>query len=102
MKCVERLCKNIYGTKRRQPVLGDNVALVLTQCRWRSRLFARFVILRRAAAYILARDMVVVSRWIMSEMNTSDAPSWLHGLKQHQEQDAPPNSEQAQSEAWRE
>ena len=98
MICVERLCKHINGTKRRRPVLGDNVALVLTQCRWRSRLFARFVVLRRAAAYILARDMVVVSRWIMSEMNTNDAPSRLHGQKQQQEQDAP-HSEQAQSEA---
>ena len=51
------------------------------ECRWRSRLFALIVILRRAAAYILARDMVIVSRWIISEMNTSDAPSWPQGQK---------------------
>ena len=75
------------------------MALILTQCRWRSRLFALIVIFRRAAAYILARDMVIVSRWIMSEMNTSDAPSRLQGQKQQQDQDAHPNSEQAQSEA---
>ena len=58
MKCVERLCKGVYGTKCRQLV---NMALVLTQCRWRSRLFQLIVIFRRAAAYTLARDMVVVS-----------------------------------------
>ena len=85
MKCVDRSWKGIYGTKCRQLVHGDNMALVLTQCRWRSRLFALIVILRRAAAYILARDMVIVSRWIMSEMNTSDAPSRLQ--EQHQPQD---------------
>ena len=88
VKCVERLCKSIGG-----------VALILTQCRWRSRLFALIVILRHAAAYILAGDMVIVSRWIMSEMSTSDAPSWLQGQKQQQEQDALPNIEQAQSGA---
>ena len=55
MKCVERLCKGVYGTKCRQLVHGDITALVLTQCRWRSRLFQLIVILRRAAAYILAR-----------------------------------------------
>ena len=31
MKCMERLWKGIYGTKCRQLVLGDKVALVLTQ-----------------------------------------------------------------------
>ena len=36
MKCVERLCKCIYGTKSRQLVLGDNMALILTQRCWRS------------------------------------------------------------------
>ena len=55
MKCVERFCKGIYGTKCRQLILGDNMALVLTQCRWRSRLFALIVVLRRAAAYIRTR-----------------------------------------------
>ena len=77
MKCVERLCKGVYGTKCRQLVLGGNMVLVLTECRWRSRHFKLIVILRQAAAYILARDMVIVSRWIMSEMNTSDVPSRL-------------------------
>ena len=72
----------IDGAECRQLVLGDNVALVLAQCRWRSRLFALFVIIRRAAAYILAGDMIIVSGWIMSEMNTSDAPSRLQ--EQHQ------------------
>ena len=72
MKCVERLCKGIYGTKCRQ-LVGDNMCLVLTQCRWRSRLFALIVILRRAAAYILAGDMVIVSRWIMSARATHPA-----------------------------
>ena len=82
LKCVERLFKGVYGTGCRQHVLGDNMALVLTQCRWRSRLFPLIVILRRAAAYILAPDMVIVSRWIMSEMNTSDAPSRQQEQKQ--------------------
>ena len=90
MKCVERLCESIYGTNCRQLVLGDNMALILTQCRWRSRLFALIVILRGAAAYILARDMVIVSRWIMSEMNTSDAASWPPEQRQQQKQHAPP------------
>ena len=100
MKCVERLCKSISGTKCRHFVLGDNVALVLTQCRWRSRLFAFIVMLRRAAAYILARDMVTVSRWIMSEMNTSDAPSGLQERHQPQDQVMHATDEQAQSGAW--
>ena len=83
MKCVERLCKGIYGTKCRQ-LVGDNMCLVLTQCRWRSRLFALIVILRRAAAYILAGDMVIVSRWIMSARATHPADyrnSISHGTK---------------------
>ena len=75
------------------------MVLVLTQCRWRSRPFPLIVIRRRAAAYILARDMVVVSRWIINEMKTSDAPSRRQEQKQQQEQDAPPISEQAKSEA---
>ena len=50
--------KSTYGTKCRQLLLGDNTALISTQCRWRSRLFALIVIVRRVAAYILARDMV--------------------------------------------
>ena len=99
MTCVERLCKGVYGTKCRQLVHGDNMALVLTQCRWRSRLFALIVILRRAAAYILARDMVIVSRWTMSEMKTSDAPSRLQEQHQPQDQLMHATDEQAQSGA---
>ena len=30
MKCVERLCKSIYGTNCRQLIHGDNMALILT------------------------------------------------------------------------
>ena len=99
MKCVERLCKGVHGTKCRQLVLGDNMALVLTQCRWMSRLFALIVILRRAAAYILVRDMVLVSRWIMSEMNTTDAPSRPQEQHQPQDQFRHVTDEQAQSGA---
>ena len=75
------------------------MALVLTQCRWRSRLFAFIFILRRAAAYILARDMVVVSRWIMSEMDTRHAPSRLQEQHQPQDQVMHATAEQAQSGA---
>ena len=80
-------------------VLGDNMALVLTQCRWRSRPFALIVILRRAGAYILARAMVIVSRWIMSETNTSDAPSRLQEQHQPQDQVMHATDEPAQSRA---
>ena len=75
------------------------MALVLTQCRWRSRLFALIVILRSTAVYTLARDMVIVSRWIMSEMNTSDAPSRLQEQHQPQDQVMYATDEQAQSGA---
>ena len=79
--------------------LVTNMALVLTQCRWRSRLFALIVILRSAAAHILARDMVIVSRWIMSEMNTSDAPGRLQEQHQPQDQVRHVTDEQTQSGA---
>ena len=70
------------------------MALVLTQC----RLFQLFVIFRRAAAYILARDMVIVSRWTLSEMNTSDAPSRVQEQHQPQDQVMQPTDEQGKSE----
>ena len=84
LNCVERLCKSVHGTKCRQLVLGrqhlpglDTVPTTNT----------------------LARDMVMVSRWIMSEMNTSDAPSKLQKQQEQQQQSANPINVQTQSGA---
>ena len=58
------------------------------------------VILRRAAAYTLARDMMMVSRWIMSEMNTSDALSRLQKQEEQREHSPDPINVQIQRGAF--
>ena len=58
----------------RQLMLGDNMSLTLAFGRWRSSSFRVLVILRRIAAYTLAREVALFARWIPSELDSSDAP----------------------------
>ena len=56
-------------------LLGDNVGVVAAGSNGRARYFALLKHIRRAAAFLLASDIVVSDRWIESSRNAADAPS---------------------------
>ncbi|CAK0824653.1 unnamed protein product, partial [Prorocentrum cordatum] len=59
----------------RSLLLGDNLAVVLCFCRFRSRDFRLLIQVCRFAALCLAREIKFVVRWIPSEFNSGDEGS---------------------------
>ena len=57
--------------------LGDNMSMVLSIDRHRSKNFVVISLLRRISAYCLARNIKFCIRWIPSELNFSDEGSRL-------------------------
>jgi len=81
-KAIQRLACGVFGLNIRQLVLLDNMSLVLSLSRGRSRSFGLLVVMRRIYSYCLARGIRLYVRWIPSELNSSDEPSRATAEKQ--------------------
>ena len=79
-KAVKRLCMTRYGHDIRHVHLCDNLGVVLSIERCRSKNFKILKVVRCIAAYCLARNVHLSVRWIPSELNVSDEPSRVHDV----------------------
>ena len=77
LKGIRRALMTRFGHSIRQLALCDNLAVVLTFERCRSRNYKVLKVLRQFAAYCFARNVRVTIRWIPSELNISDEGSRL-------------------------
>ena len=77
-KAVKRLCMTRYGHGIRHVHLCDNLGVVLSVERCRSKNFKILKVIRCIAAFCLARNVHLSVRWIPSELNVSDEPSRVH------------------------
>ena len=79
-KAVKRLCMTRYGHDIRHVHLCDNLGVVLSVERCRSKNFKILKVVRCIAAFCLARNVHLSVRWIPSELNVSDEPSRVHDI----------------------
>ena len=82
LKAIKRLALTRYGHGMRHLHLCDNLGVVLSIERCRSRNYRLLKILRCIGAYCLSRNIFLAIRWIPSELNVSDEPSRLHDLEE--------------------
>lgn len=79
LKSVQRLALTRYGHDLRHLHLCDNLGVVLSIERCRSKNLKLLKILRQIGAYLLCRGIHLAIRWIPSELNASDKPSRIFG-----------------------
>ena len=75
LKSLKRIALTRFGHDLRQLLLCDNMSVVLSFERCRSKNFKLLSLIRRFAAYCFSRNIHVAIRWIPSELNISDEPS---------------------------
>ena len=78
LKSMKRLSLTRFGHDIRHLHLCDNLGLVLSVERSRSKNFKLLRVLRELSAYCLARNIFLGIRWIPSELNISDEPSRIY------------------------
>ena len=78
LKSLKRICLTRYGHDIRQLHLCDNLGVVLSIERFRSKNYKLLKIIRCIAAYCFGRNISFSIRWIPSELNISDEPSRIH------------------------
>ena len=78
LKGVRRILMTRFGHDLRQLVLCDNLSIVLTIERFRSKNFVVLRVLRELAAYLFCRNVHLAIRWVPSELNISDEGSRLY------------------------
>ena len=78
LKSLKRICLTRYGHDLRQLHLCDNLGVVLSVERFRSKNYKLLKIIRCIAAYCFSRNVSFSIRWIPSELNISDEPSRIH------------------------
>ena len=74
-KSLRRVAMNVFGSQIRQVFLLDNMSLVLTLERSRSRQFSLLKPIRTFNSYCTARGIQTYFRWVSSEFNSADEPS---------------------------
>ena len=81
LKSLKHIALTRFGHDVRQLVLCDNMSVVLSFERCRSKNFRLLSLIRRFSALCLSRNIHVSIRWIPSELNISDEPSrdFQHG-----------------------
>lgn len=79
LKGIKRILLTRFGHSMRQLVLCDNMSVVLSIERCRSKNFRLLCIIRKICAFCLARNVHLAIRWIPSELNVSGEPSRLDG-----------------------
>lgn len=77
VKSLRRIALSVFGSDIRQLLLADNMAVVLSFDRFRSRNYRLLKQIRVFTSYLLARNISATVRWIPSELNNSDEPSRL-------------------------
>ena len=75
---LRRLALTRFGHDLRHLHLCDNLGVVLSIERSRSRNFKVLKVLREIAAYCFARNIHFSIRWVPSELNIADEPSRVH------------------------
>ena len=75
LKAVKRFCLTRFGHDVRHLHLCDNLGVVLSIERSRSKNYKLLKIIRCISAFLLARNVSLSIRWIPSELNFSDEPS---------------------------
>ena len=75
LKTLRRIALTRYGHSIRQLLLCDNMSVVLSIERFRSKNFKLLIIIRKIAAYCFSRNIFLAIRWIPSELNIADEPS---------------------------
>ena len=78
LKSLKRICLTRYGHDIRQLHLRDNLGVVLSIDRFRSKNYKLLKIIRCIAAYCFGRNISFSIRWMPSELNISDEPSRIH------------------------
>ena len=78
LKAVKRFCLTRYGHDVRHLHLCDNLGVVLSIERSRSKNYKLLKIIRCISAFLFARNVSLSIRWIPSELNFSDEPSRLY------------------------
>ena len=78
LKSIKRLSLTRFGHDIRHLHLCDNLGVVLSVERSRSKNFKLLRVLRELSAHCLARNIFLGIRWIPSELNISDEPSRIY------------------------
>ena len=81
LKSVRGICLTRFGNLRHLH-LCDNLGVVLSIERNRSRNFKMLKVLRCISAYLLGRNVHLAIRWIPRELNISDEPSRVHDCEE--------------------
>ena len=77
VKSLRRVALSVFGSDIRQLLLADNMAVVLSFDRFKSRNYRLLKQIRVFTSYLLARNISATVRWIPSELNNSGEPSRL-------------------------
>lgn len=77
LKSIQRVCMTRFGHDVRHLHLCDNLGVVLSIERCRSKNFKLLSVIRRIAAFCIARNIQLAIRWVPSELNIADEPSRL-------------------------
>lgn len=77
LKAVKRFCLTRFGHDVRHLHLCDNLGVVLSIERSRSKSYKLLKIIRCISAFLFARNVSLSIRWVPSELNFSDEPSRL-------------------------
>lgn len=75
LKSLKHIALTRFGHDLRQLLLCDNMSVVLSFERCRSRNFKLLSLIRQFSAFCFCRNIQVAIRWIPSELNISDEPS---------------------------
>ena len=82
LKSVKKIALSRFGHDIRQLHLSDNMSVVLSIERSRSKNFKLLQVIRRIAAYLFSRNIHLAIRWIPSELNVADEPSRIEETEQ--------------------
>ena len=78
LKSLKRICLTRYGHDIRHLHICDNLGVVLSIERFRSKNYKLLKIIRCIAAYCFCRNISFSIRWVPSELNIADEPSRIH------------------------
>ena len=82
LKSVKKIALTRFGHDIRQLHLSDNMSVVLSIERSRSKIFKLLRVIRRISAYLFSRNIHLAIRWIPSELNVADEPSRIEDSEQ--------------------
>ncbi len=75
VECLQDVCVRTGTRDTRVLRIGDNLGVVLAMERKRAGVFPLLQQVRRSIACEFAQNLLVIDRWVPSELNPSDEPS---------------------------